>query len=75
MTRELRLRSAYRREVRDLADGTCYWHLYWKGERVNGGLSDSRAGALAAAEHALVFDLAGAATCPPWPAGGTPLLP
>lgn len=40
----------YRAEVTKLDDGAWYWHLFRRGERINGGLSTSRAEALAAAD-------------------------
>lgn len=29
----------YRKEVTELVDGQFYWHVFWHGERINGGLS------------------------------------
>jgi hypothetical protein len=52
----LRLRaSRYRVEIREYPDGQFYWHLFVRssGERVNGGLNDSREEASAAASQAI----------------------
>jgi hypothetical protein len=44
----------YRHVIRRLPDGCWYWHLYWNGERVNGGLSPTEADARADARNASV---------------------
>lgn len=60
---ELRCRAAYDRRIVPLEDGTWYWHLYLDGERLNGGLSPSRAEARMAAGHAISFDMHGHYAC------------
>lgn len=44
------LGGGYKVDIRKLGDGW-YWHLFYGGERVNGGLSDTWAGALHASRH------------------------
>lgn len=42
-----RLRALdYDRQVTPLGDGQFYWHLLFRGERINGGLSSSYTGAM-----------------------------
>jgi hypothetical protein len=51
-----RHRADYDRQLADLGDAGWYWHLYLDGEKVNGGLCESREEARAAAEHAVSCD-------------------
>lgn len=54
--------------VTGLGDGTWYWHLYLRDERLNGGLSESPGEARLAAGHAISFEMSGrdrSFSCPP----------
>lgn len=46
-------RSGYQCVTRPLPGGMFYWHLYHQGERVNGGLSESRDAACEASGYAV----------------------
>jgi hypothetical protein len=45
-----RILGDYDADIREV-DGGWYWHLYYHGERVNGGLAEDWIGALRAARH------------------------
>lgn len=54
--------QCYERHVVPLADGSFYWHLLRRGERVNGGLSCTYADAMTASyttmvQHIYAFEL------------------
>lgn len=47
----------YRTEVTELADGQFYWHVWYRGERFNGGLSASGQDAKDLARYAIFRDM------------------
>lgn len=55
MVSGVRLRARlYDRQVTELNDGLFYWHLFFRGERINGGLSCSYASAMSAAWYVMI---------------------
>lgn len=60
------LPGKYTVTVKELDSGEFYWHAYRRGERFNGGLSETRGNAIRDAEQAITRDCS--RFSPLWPA-------